>query len=187
MSFPINTGIPNANNYPGDDQPGMQTNFSNINSYLAVDHVTPGLTGNGEHKQITFNNNNVPVPPITSPIGVLFTNIQDGAGNALPGSVSELFYYVGTAAQSKNQYVSQPNGSVLLLGGIILKWGSSAVTNSSNSFPVAFPNNAFAMFVTSTDAALGSPLKVTALSPTAFTVTRSGSGATGYYYLAIGN
>ncbi len=68
-----------------------------------------------------------------------------------------------------------------------MKWGVNAITNTSQNFPVAFPNNAFAMLVTSFNPALGSPLTVSALSSSSYTVTRSGVGSTGYYYIAIGN
>jgi hypothetical protein len=185
MGIGYNLNIPAAPHAPSTDQPNMLTNNNNIATYVAVDHVPFNTSGSGQHEQVTFNANNVPSVPTVPP--VLFTNVQDGAGNTLPGALAQLFFYTGAHDKSKDQYVSQANGSVLLPGGIILKWGSSAVTNSSQLFPVAFPNNAFSMLITSSDAALGSPLKVTALSSTAFTVTRSGVGATGYYYLAIGN
>jgi len=193
MSFPINTSIPNANDYPGDDQPGMQTNFANINSYLSIDHVQAGLSGNGFHKEVTFNSNNVPaVFPVTPP--VLFTNNQDGAGNALPGSLSELFYYTGTATDSKNQYVSTSNGSVLLFGGIIMKWGTANLPgtgfNQPVTFPVAFPNNCFLAVAIATNTGTGA---VTVNVDTSFSasgfvaIKSSASTSLDIVYIAIGN
>lgn len=73
MSFPINTGIPDAPNDPADDQPLMKGNFSNINSYLQIDHVTAGAPGNGFHKQVTFFSENVPIGSPTDPTSILFT------------------------------------------------------------------------------------------------------------------
>lgn len=52
MTFPIDTTIPNAPNDPADDQPKMKSNFSNISSFVSVDHIAPGLTNNGKHKQV---------------------------------------------------------------------------------------------------------------------------------------
>ncbi len=104
MSYPINPNIPATNDDPADDQPIMQRNFSSINGFLGVDHINPGTTGDGFHKQITFYSNNPPTVPTTSPI--LFSNIQDGAGNNLPSALAQLFLYTGTATQSKNQNVS---------------------------------------------------------------------------------
>ncbi len=75
MSYPINTNIPNANNYPGDDQPGMQGNFTNINNYLTVDHVLPGAANNGFHKQVTIASENVPAGLTTDPTSIIYTNV----------------------------------------------------------------------------------------------------------------
>lgn len=86
MSFPINTNIPAATNYPGDDQPRMQANFSNINSYLTVDHVLPGAAGNGFHKQVTIASENVPGGLPTDPASILYTNV--GTASA----VAQLFW-----------------------------------------------------------------------------------------------
>lgn len=72
MTFPINVFIPAAGNDPGDDQPGMQTNFSNINSYLQVDHTNPASTGAGIHKQVTIQNVTAPGIP-SSPISIAYT------------------------------------------------------------------------------------------------------------------
>ncbi len=183
-TFPINTSIPAAGNDPADDQPEMQSNFANISGYLQVDHTNPNATGAGQHDQVTFNSNNVPSVPTAlvggNYQGITFTNTV-GAGN-----VDHLFHYAGTATSSSNQYVANANGSTYMLGGMIIKWGTNAITNASQNFPVAFPNGAYSMVVASRDASLGSPLKVTSLSASAYTVTRSGVGNTAYYYIAIG-
>ena len=187
MTISYNLNIPAAANNPSTDQPNMLTNTNNIGTYVAVDHVGFNTAGSGQHNQVTFNSNNSPgAGTITPP--VLFTNNQDGAGNALPNSLAELFFFTGAAANAKNQYVSTANGSVLLMGGIIMKWGTGATTGSAVSFPVAFPNNAFAMVAIGSSSLYTGGFVVTALSASSFTLTRtSGSGATGYYYIAIGN
>lgn len=193
-TFPINTTIPAANNDPADDQPLMQANFANINSYVQVDHINPAATGAGQHKQVTFNSNNVPTPPTSPPI--LFTNIQDGAGNALPGSpaVPELFFYSGpSAGVSQNQYVSTQNGSVLLMGGIIMKWGVYTVPLPGGTqvvpFPVSFPNNCFSVVVgrVNTNSLAGTPLSN--FIPASFTITvgMSNISTQTISYIAIGN
>lgn len=188
MSYPINPNIPDASHDPADDQGPMQNNFSNINSYLQVDHTDPAATNAGQHEQVTFATNNVPSLPTPTfggnNIGVLFTNTVAG------GTVDQLFYYAGSSGQSSSQYTAASNGSTFLFGGMILKWGKSAVTNASQKFSdlgiTPFPNAAFAMVVTSRDAALNSPLRVTDLSVSTFTVTRNGVGPTSYYFFAIG-
>jgi len=189
MTFPIDVNIPAANNDPADDQPLMQQNFSNINGYLQVDHTNPSATGAGQHKQVTFNSNNVPSLPTSFP--TLFTNNQDGGGNNLPGSVSELFFYSGTSTQSSNQYRALSTGSTMVLGGTILKWGSTGAVadNATVSFVTAFPNNCFAVLLTITDPNATSKtinVKSATLSTSGFGV-RVSSGSISAYYLAIGN
>ena len=55
--------IPQTNNDPADDQPLMLANFGAINQWVNVDHVGFNTDGFGEHNLVTFNDNNVPVPP----------------------------------------------------------------------------------------------------------------------------
>lgn len=193
MTFPIDPNIPAANNDPADDQPLMQQNFSNINQYLQVDHTNPSGTGAGRHARVTFNANNVPGGfPVTPP--VLFTNNQDGFGNNLPGLINQLFYYSGSSAQSNSQYLVGTlvgsSGSTCLFGGLILKWGPCDLNNPANNvtFASPFPNQCFSVYLQPNDAAYtgtGVPVSITRAS---FSARRqAGSGATGAYYLAIGN
>lgn len=88
MSYPINTGIPAANNDPADDQPLMQQNYSNIASYLAVDHIPAGATGNGFHKQVTYYTENTPSSP-TDPTSISFT-AQASTLSQTKGSASSI-------------------------------------------------------------------------------------------------
>lgn len=188
MTFPIDTTIPAANNAPADDQPKIQNNFANINSYLQVDHTNPAAVNAGFHKQITFPANNVPLAfPVTPPI--LFTNNQDGAGNVLPGSVSELFFYSGIQANSKNQYVATANGSTLVLGGIVLKWGAINPANNGTTynFPVAFPTNCFCVQVTINIASTVIPIGINGFTNTGFTFRSNVGTGVPILYFAIGN
>lgn len=182
---------PNASSDPADDQPLMNTNFSSISQLINVDHVSFNIPGGGQHEQVTFNADNPPSVPTSPP--VLFTNNQDGAGNALPGSISELFFYSGNAVQGKNNYVCTANGSTFLLGGIIIKWGiqASPTDNVQINFPIPFPNNCFTVVAT--------PMKSGSVSSlTGFTIKQnptvtgfiprfSGTSLDGIAYFAIGN
>lgn len=186
MGISYNPSIPATNDDPADDQPLMQANFASINTLINVDHVGFSNAKYGQHNQVTFATSNPPSVPTTPP--VLFTNIVDGAGNMLPGSLAELFFYSGANTKGQNQYVSTANGSVLLLGGIVLKWGSAGLIGSPLSFPVPFPTACFAVLITGTSTLYAGGFVVTAANQTTFTVQRtSGVGNTGYYYLAIGN
>ena len=163
MSFPIDTTIPGTNNFPGNDQPGMQTNFVNINGYVQVDHTDPDLNpGAGRHKQVTFHSNNIPaVFPISPP--VLFTDTVAG----LP----QLKFFSGDAAHSANQYVVGSSGSTFLLGGIIIKWGT--INFVANSQLVTFSGGGF-------------PNNLFAITLTAFTTTPAVNGALGYVPIGAG-
>lgn len=189
MTWPYNPAIPNPPNDPADDVPGMQINASSIASLIDIDHVGFNVAGGGQHEQVTFNSNNVPsVFPVSPPIE--FTNAITGGNNGL-------FFYSGSAVQSANQYVATGNGSTMLLGGIILKWGQASANGIQTiTFPVAFPNNCFTVLVTATGG--GGPTvdngyvyinSSTATNFIAEGVRRITLAATGvtFNYIAIGN
>lgn len=202
MSIPYNLNIPAATHNPSVDQPNMETNNNNIATYVAVDHVSfnagPGDTS-GRHLQVSFDSNNVPGLPtplsgIGNRIGILFTNTVG------VGTIDQLFYYTGTATDSANQYfIGASGGSVLLLGGIIVKWGT--VLNAPDNTPInfatnsgaAFPNNCFAVFPAILKANTSNPVNVTVRSFTAsnFIVRISfqsgGTTTQDILYVAIGN
>jgi hypothetical protein len=190
--FGYSLGIPAASHTPASDQPNMLNNNDSIFDYVNVDHIPFKTSGSGWHKQVTFGSNNVPGFPLLS--SVLFTNNQDGAGNTLPGSVNGAFYYSGTAAQSQNQYVSTSNGSVVLFGGIIMKWGTATLPGTGFSqpvvFPVAFPNNCFTAIAIATNTGSNAvTVNVdTSFAPTGFSAIKSSqSSVLQITYIAIGN
>jgi hypothetical protein len=190
-TFSYNTGVPAANNDPSVDQPEMQINTASINSLLAVDHVSFNTTGGGRHNQVTFAGNNPATLPATPP--VIFTNNQDGNGNNLPGGLAQLFYYTGTSAQSQLQYTNSGAGygSVLLPGGIILKFGLQAGVSPSGliiTFPQAFPNNCF-LAVACQEATTGAGVKMstTVLSVSQIKIFSDIGTGISCNYIAIGN
>ena len=180
-SFTYITGVPAADNDPSVDQPNMVTNTNSIPGLIAIDHVSFNASNGGTHLQVTFSSDNVPTLPATPP--VLFTNTVNG----LP----ELFFYSGDATHSSNQYVQAAQGSTMLLGGIILKWGTSAglvADNTTITFPVAFPNNCYNVQLSINDStAKQTYLNVSAKSTTGFTIRAAGSVPVAFYYSAIGN
>jgi len=184
MSYPINTTIPNVNNFPGDDAPLMQVNFANINSYLGVDHVLPGAAGNGHHKQVTFNAplGSDPATPIDD-TAYLYTKLI----NSIPQLV-----FLNKSGNTTN---ASANGSVTLFGGIILKWGSYTGGSGTITFPSAFPNNCFAVLMQpiGTNATIiNDYVYVANVSASGFTATGTRrtqliSNSINAYYFAIGN
>ncbi len=72
MTFPIDATIPLGVHDPSDDVTPMRNNFSNIKSFLAVDHITAGATGAGKHEQITFKDKTAQVAQV-DPQSILYT------------------------------------------------------------------------------------------------------------------
>lgn len=190
-TFSYNTGVPAANNNPSVDQPDMQTNTASINSLLAIDHVPFNTAGGGRHNQVTFNANNPATLPATPP--VLFVNNQDGNGNNLPAGLAQLFYYTGTNAQSQLQYTNldRDYGSVLLPGGVILKFGLKGGVSPSGlivTFPQAFPNNCFlAIACQEATTGAGVYMSTTVLSTSQIKIFSNIGTGLNCNYIAIGN
>jgi hypothetical protein len=177
--FTFTNTAPAVNMPPSQSQPLMLQNFASTQGILAVDHVTFNNETGGQHKQVTFTSSNVPTVPTTPPVLFTMPNI--------PSGIEQLFFYSGSNTQSSTQYVNATQGSTFLLGGIILKWGNLAVTGSPVTFASAFPNACYAVLITGTSPAYTGGFVATGVTVGGFTATRtSGSGATGYYYLAIG-
>jgi hypothetical protein len=103
MSFTFDTTIPAAANNPSNDQPGMLQNNVSTNSLISVDHITFNTANGGQHKQITFNNKNVPAAQ-TDPQSVLYTNnvIAATYNTASASTVSELFFRNQNAGGGNN-------------------------------------------------------------------------------------
>lgn len=187
MTFPIDTTVPAANNYPGDDQQPMQTNFSNINQYVQVDHTNPAATGAGQHKQVTFNSNNVPAVPTAPP--VLFTN-NDAT------STPQLFWYSGSTTKTSNQYaINSSSGSGYALGGLIIKCGKfTAVSGSSVTLNYSgadnplnpFPNNTLSVVVSVSNSSVTAGVADGSLNASSFRILKSNSSPATIFFIAIG-
>lgn len=181
-NFSFNTSIPASNNNPSLDQPEMLTNNQSTDGILAVDHVTFNANDGGTHLQVSFSSNNTPSLPTNFP--TLFTGTLGGTTGS---GLSELFFYSGNAAQSSNQYKISANGSVMLFGGIILKWATVTGNLVSTTFASLglndFPNNVFA--ASATPKSGSGVVSITALSTSAITVG-AGSSAQCYVFI-LGN
>lgn len=193
MTITYSSTIPNPPDDPADDVAIMQSNAGAISSFLAIDHTPFNVAGSGQHNRVTFNSNNVPSLPASVP--VLFSDSPANHGG-IP-TYPQLFVYSGTSAQSSDQYkLANSNGSVLLMGGLILKWGSFNITGSTVGvvvFDKAFPN---AIFNAQASVQLGTaPLGVltgvfigtSVISQSGFNVHVQTSGSGVGYWMALGN
>lgn len=180
MTFSYFPNIPNPPNDPADDVSSMQTNSQSIGQIIAVDHIGFNTANGGIHKQVTFQNGNVPSLP--SAVGILFT--QTGSG-----SIPQLRYYTGSSAQSSDQYQIAAQGSVLLLGGIIIKWGTvvSAISGNTYNFVTGFPNACWSVQVTANIASTIVPVGTNGFTQSGFTFKASVGTGIPISYLAIGS
>lgn len=85
MSFSYDPTLPNPPDDPADDVDQMQVNSQSISDLIEVDHVGFNDASGGEHKEVTFNNKNVPAAP-TDPKSILYTN------SGTISTVSQLLY-----------------------------------------------------------------------------------------------
>lgn len=196
-TYPYFPAIPNPPNDPGDDVANMQTNSASISGLISEDHVPFNAIGGGFHEQVTFYANNPPGSfPVIPP--VIFTNIVDGVGNSLPGSVPQSFFYSGIQANSATQCQVASQGSMVMFGGIILKWGSFGITGTASApitYASPFPNNFYGLtFIGRSSTPKTDDFPMFEATPSVdlkvgFTAYRVGTagGPVTYYYFAIGN
>jgi hypothetical protein len=142
MSFPINTNIPAAGNDPADDQPLMQQNYANINSFLAVDHVEAGAVNNGYHNiihQVVQGSDPAPITGINQVYQKIY--ITD---NAAHDTDTQLFNMTGLGgiSQLTGNSTGGQDGSDgwCWVGGVLLQWGSVSVAGTSAFGTVTFQN-----------------------------------------------
>lgn len=187
-TFLYNGAIPNPPNDPAADVGTMQQNATSIGGIIAVDHVGFGTAGGGRHNQVTFNANVVPALPTALPI--IFSNLPTAYGGT--PTYPQPFVYSGTAAQSSGQYVLAGSGSALLVGGVIIKWGTftmgAGVTTLNVAFASNFPNSKFSVVVSATSGGATDVISAQVdANLTRFTAVRAITTNLPYYYIAIGN
>jgi tail fiber protein gp53 len=215
-TFAYNRDIPFATNDPSADQPNMLINTNNIDSLIAVDHVSFKLPDGGFHtvihqkpfSTVTTNppNNNPPsLPPTSGGNGEIITvQLKPVTG----GNSDEcLFFQSGGGRWTQltnvltgagNQASASAFGYCPLPGGIILQWGE--ITKASNSEAllfitnnIDFPNNCFNVQLTGHSTLIASSgsilLQARSLTKTGFvmdTGDRYNNGST-FWWIAIGN
>jgi hypothetical protein len=140
--------IPSAPNYPGDDQPLMQTNAANIASIFAQDHVGVNTPNGGIHTVVHFQTQTIEPPQTNPATGQIYTEIPVGDTDA------QLFYKspnnIVTQLTSDNQSDTL-NGYVTLPGGIIIQWGTQAINAQGYTeitFTSPFPAECFNISLT---------------------------------------
>jgi hypothetical protein len=140
---------------------------------------------NGTFSKVVLQNIGT-IGSITDPLSVF--HAINGTGATFNGHPLAYFKNsVGDFPLMPDLQVSGTNYS-FAIGNMFFKFGSSG-TIGAFSFPTgAFPNAGLAAFAIGTSSLYTGGFVITAISAGGFTIARtSGSGSTGYYYLAIGN
>jgi len=195
--FTYTLGIPAGSHNPSADYTGMQENYTSIDGLIAVDHFGFNDLNGGWHKQSTYPN--VSVDP-TTVAGQIALYSKQGAIS------SELFMIrdgnAGTAVNLTTSKVGSPSATPIgvswLPGGILIQWGTLAVSNNTTFTPVSFtpsfPNACFNIVLTMintqgiTASANSLFVRSGSVSTTGFQIfNTSSSSAQSAYWLAIGN
>lgn len=184
-----NLNIPFATNNPSTDQPNMLTNTNAINTWNNIDHNTFSASNAGTHKQVTLTNE--AAPGFVGGSGVFYANVQSGQSWPFWQNALGSFQMMQAAIATTN------NGSTLIPGGIILKWGIVTPLVSTTTTPVTFspvfPNNCFNVQATLINAgATGNEQTISIRSgsvvPGGFSYNYTGGSAyNGFYWFAVGN
>lgn len=98
MSFPYVRGVPNPPNNPSQDVGSMQNNTNTIDDWVKVDHIGFRESSGGHHKQVVFQVNATPPPPV--------------------GVVSQEFTAPGIAKPATSQLFFQNPDKIFPLSGV---------------------------------------------------------------------
>jgi hypothetical protein len=135
------SNIPLATDKLSTSQSDLNGNFTEINTYVNVDHVAFNGANQGKHKKATF-----PVAAAPGAAGAAEVGIY--AANS--GGVPELFINK-TATQIPFTASLKANaGWTYLPSGIIIQWTSGVMNGAASvvALPIAFPTAMFTVQVT---------------------------------------
>lgn len=186
--------LPATNDNPSVDQPNMATNTNSVNTLIAVDHNTFGVSPYGYHTVIHLvpNIGGTPTnPPLVAGFGQLFSK------NVTVGSTTDtqLFFETGLGGISQLTGGNASANGYQWIGSVLIQWGSITGTpiapNQAVTFPLAFPSAVFSITLgpasnSSNDKTMS--IKTGTVSTTGFQVQTSNSSSfQTIYWMAIGN
>lgn len=206
MSFPIDITIPNAPNDPADDQPKIKDNFANINSFLSVDHISPGAVNNGKHLQVQLISQ--APPAFISGFGNLYSNTIGGVSQLffspdnstnnyqLTRAIAASFALFGanSAYGTPPATFTQNGGWTFLPGNLLFQYGfygkaGATGTSGTVQFPVTFTTGPFSINLSLYRNSGNQTFTINSLIPpttSSFSFLTSSAGSDGFYWTAVG-
>jgi hypothetical protein len=153
--------IPNASDIPSQSHPQLRTNFTQIDTVFAQNHVplTYGTVADrGKHKYVQFFTQGG--PPATAGMSALYSKTYGGQAS--------LYWKQGGGAEIRligpdPAMTSATNGYSPLPGGLLLQWGQNFVANNLGTtinFSVAFSGAPYVVVPNILTAAVGTPVAV---------------------------
>ena len=128
MSFTFNPNEPARNSNPSVSQPIMQQNNQSTNDIIAIDHITFNAANGGKHKQVSFNDNNIPAANPSGTQSILYT--KPGTLNTTPQAI-----FVNSAATFPFSAI-RAFGSFSRIGATILTSYNVVSVSNANPFVI---------------------------------------------------
>jgi hypothetical protein len=141
-----NPSIPQPTDIPANSQPQLLANFQAINTLVDVNHVAFDQPDQGKHKWVSFPDQLLAVPTTLNTEIALFsaTNVDTGKIelNLVRQNNGDVIPFTATGGTV--------NGWTMLPSGILMKWGTSAVSGgvgslNANAFGKLFTQLYFVM------------------------------------------
>ncbi len=183
-SFTYTRDRPDGPNNPSVDQPVMKVNTNSIDDILAVDHVSFNTAGGGEHEQVTFNGNNIPIGIVTDPTSVFFTK-NNTAGHPYPFFLNSEAAAVINALPFLPDLVTSGTNYGFKIGTMIFNFGSGPTAPTVSSITFAVPMTNVFSCVLGGISALPVIRPTPAISGTGFSWNSVATNTS--YYFSIGN
>jgi hypothetical protein len=190
MTYTANTPLISQN--ISVTQPLINANFTVLDTYTQVNHVALNAINAGKHKFVQMPVQTVIPGGLTTGEGTLYTKTS--------GSTPELYYtpsntsreYQLTYTASNTNFAAATNGWTFLPGGMILQYGSVASpTTGTVNFPITFPTAIYSIQLTLVRTSSSSVQSAyvndaSAIGPSSFAYTTTGSSNNQLFWMAIG-
>lgn len=192
------SSIPVTGDTLGGTRDRIRTNFQQIATVEAINHIAFGASGQGKHKFLQLPEvtaSGAGVPSTAANEGGLYCDVADNVCQLLfrresNGSVLNL-----TSSNTSNTTAQAANGYSSLPGGLLIQWGTENAPSGTSgffNFPTEFGAVPYSLVVTAVRSSNGQVTKgypiVISTTPTTsqFKVNNGFSNAHDFYYIAIG-